>query len=1036
MKYNRILSQAIRSSLFAGGAIAASLASQPALAQAQTAAKAQLQPATTLEEIVITGSRIAAPNLEGISPVLAVTALEIRESGVTRIEDLLNSLPSVVADQGSGLSMGSNGTATVNLRGLGAQRTLVLVNGRRLMGGDPGAPSQSNPGTFASAADLNQIPVALIERVDVLTGGASSTYGADAVSGVVNFIMNDHFEGVRVDANIGIYNHTNTLNYLNPLFDGQKPPQPHPQSTAWDGQNKDVTVIMGGNFADGRGNMTAYVGYRVASPITADHRDYANCVLFNNYDGTFRCFGSSNSAPTMIVSGITGGFRQVQPDGSIGPRYARFNFAQSHYLQRQDERYTAGLFGKLKFNEHAEAYTEFMYLDDNTRGNYAPAGAFFASGQQVDPVTGLGNGTLATNCGAQVGGLPAPYGNPGMNPYLTAAEYNAICNFPAYTSPGIGAPGLAINLLPNGNAQLNLARRNVEGGPREDTYTHSSLRGVVGVRGNINPDWKYDAYGSASLVRMTDYHTNDTSTVRMQNALLAVKNASGNIVCQGGQVGCVPWNIWDPSIPISPAALAYISAPGVFQGTSQEDIVSAYVSGDLTQAGMKLPSAHEGLKVVFGAEYRRDTLVTQPDVEYLTGDLSGNGSPVPAVSGGNHVWEAFTELRLPIAQDVAGAKSLDFEAGYRYSSYQIGFNTNTYKFGLQWTPVSDVKLRGSYNRAVRVPNLQELYNPPHVGLDGGTDPCSTSTTSATAAQCLWGNPGTAFYPTIDSPAGQYNGLIGGSRTLKPEVGTTMEFGIVLTPTALPNFNVTLDYGDIKVTNLIQNYGENTVLNNCYNGPGPTSSWCQLIHRDSSGTIWASPQGYAIDTLLNEGSVREKSWDLGLAYRLQMGKAGDLRWRLDAAYLQSLVFAPNAGASYDCAGFFGPSCAPATPKWRHTMALDWDTPVTGLTVGLNWRYYGSSKNSTSNPGVPSDYFGDGTLVADPHIPTFSYLDLRGSYQWDKVTFRLGIKNVLDKSPSQVDCTNSGGNSIYCESNTYPAMYDSQGRYLFMNITADF
>jgi iron complex outermembrane recepter protein len=1040
---NTKLSRAVRTVLLTGGALAAGLASEAVLAQAAPAQSAGGVQGAAIEEIVVTGSRIAAPNLEAISPVVAITAAEIRDSGTTRIEDVLNNLPSVVADQSSGLSMGSNGTATVNLRGLGAQRTLVLVNGRRLMGGDPGAPNQSNPGTFASAADLNQIPVALIERVDVLTGGASSTYGADAVAGVVNFVMNDHFEGVRVDANVGIYNHhAQHEDFLNPLLNKQVPPQPIPQSTNWDGANKDLTLILGHNFADGAGNATAYLGYRVNSPVTADHRNYAACVLLNNYDGTFRCYGSSNSAPTMIVSASDGGYHQVKPDGTIGGRYARYNFSQTHYLQRQDERYTAGFFGKLKFNEHAEAYTEFMFMDDNTRGNYAPAGAFFASGNGIDPATNLGNGSLSVNCGAQVGGAPAPYGNPGMNPYLTQNEYNQICNFPAYQygagGAGVPAGALALNLLPSGLAQLNMARRNVEGGPRQENFTHTSFRMVAGMRGDINDTWKYDTYGTASMVRLTDWHNNDTSTTRMQNALLAVTDpTTGKVVCSGGQTGCAPWNIWNPSVgPPSAASLSYIGAPGLFQGYTEEDIWDGYVSGDLGKSGVQLSSAHEGLKIVFGAEYRRDHLVTHPDAELETGDLAGNGSPTPPVEGNNHVWEAFTELRLPLIQDMTGAKSLDFEAGYRYSSYSVGFTTNTYKFGVEWTPVSDIKLRSSYNRAVRVPNLQELYNPQHVGLDGGNDPCAAGTFTASAAACALGNPGTLGAPVTPSPAGQYNGIIGGSTALVPEVGTTINAGIVLTPSSFKNFSATLDYTDIKITNLVQNYGSNTILNGCYGGTSP--SFCNLIHRDPTGTIWASPQGYVIDPLLNEGSVRNKSWDFGLAYKFGMGKAGDLRTRFDGTYLQSLLFSPAvAGAKpYDCAGFFGPSCAPATPKWRHVLTLDWDTPLDGLSVGVNWRYFGDTKNSTSNPGIQGDYYGDGTIVADPRIASYSYLDLHGSYQWNKVTFRLGINNVLDKDPPLIDCSDSGGNSIYCESNTYPSMYASMGRYLFLNITADF
>jgi len=248
---NPVLRHAVRMALLGAGAFAASAIQSP-LAQAQTAPKAAAEPSTELQEVVVTGSRIAAPNLEAISPVTAVTSEEIKTTGVVRIEDLLNSLPQVVADQGSGLSMGSNGTATLNLRGLGAQRTLVLVNGRRLQGGDPGANLGATP-AFASASDINQIPVALIERVDVLTGGASSTYGADAVAGVVNFVMNDHFEGIRLDSNFGVYNHSNHQSYINGLLEAKN--FPPVTGTNWDGNNKDFTVVLGQAFADGAGHM-------------------------------------------------------------------------------------------------------------------------------------------------------------------------------------------------------------------------------------------------------------------------------------------------------------------------------------------------------------------------------------------------------------------------------------------------------------------------------------------------------------------------------------------------------------------------------------------------------------------------------------------------------------------------------------------------------------------------------------------------------------------------------------------------------------
>ncbi|HEY4447710.1 MAG TPA: TonB-dependent receptor plug domain-containing protein, partial [Steroidobacteraceae bacterium] len=238
MGNNPILRRAVRTALL-GGSTVAGLVAHSSLAQAQAAPAAAAEAAPPVTEVVVTGSRIATPQLEAISPVTAVSAEEIKSSGVTRVEDLLNSLPQVVADQGSGLSMGSTGVANLNLRGLGVQRTLVLVNGRRLMPGDPtgGGASVVNLG-YASAADVNQIPAALVERVDVLTGGASSTYGADAVAGVVNFVMNDHFEGVRVDANFGIYNHSNHNEFINGLLEARK--FPTVTGTNWDGQNKDL----------------------------------------------------------------------------------------------------------------------------------------------------------------------------------------------------------------------------------------------------------------------------------------------------------------------------------------------------------------------------------------------------------------------------------------------------------------------------------------------------------------------------------------------------------------------------------------------------------------------------------------------------------------------------------------------------------------------------------------------------------------------------------------------------------------------------
>jgi len=1037
---NHRLGQAVRAALFYSGTVGAALATHTAVAQTPPAStNDQPEAAAAITEVVVTGSRIATPTLGSVSPITAISATEIRDTGTTRVEDLLNSLPQVVADQGSGLSIGSNGTATVNLRGLGIQRTLVLVNGRRLMGGDPaaGAPSTTALGG-ASAADINQIPVALIERVDVLTGGAASTYGADAVAGVVNFIMNDHFEGVRIDANLGIYNHHNHNTWIGPLLEAEG--SPVPTGSNWDGADRDLTLIMGHSFADGAGNFEGYLGYRRTSPITANTRDHTACVLNNNLDlssgasfGPYACHGSINSAPSVIFNQVTFAPSQVGPNGDLVPYYQSYNFAATHYLQRIDERYTAGFFGHLKFNDHAEAYTEFMFMDDNTRANYAPAGLFLGAGFATSGTPPLRNGNFYTNCG--VGG----YGNAGMNPYLTASQFSSIC------APGSPYSAVASATVPEpGDVQLLIARRNVEGGPRQDTYVHTTFRGVFGVRGEITTDWTYDSSFTFGLTRSSDYHNNDVSAAHAQNALLAVMGPGGVPVCRGGAAGCVPWNVFNPAAPVTQAQLSYVVVPALLNANGSQDIWTTFVSGDLTHAGLKLPTADEGLKVVIGTEYRRETAALQPDNEYVTGDL-GNVIVGP-YDAGYHVWEGFTEARLPLASNLPGFKSLDFEAGYRYSSYTIGFNTDTYKLGLTWSPISDVRFRAGYNRAVRVPNIAELYKPDVVELDAGTDICATGAyahnTPANQAACALTNGGKPIaVPTPSSPAGQYNGVLGGNPNLKPEVGDTKSVGIVLTPTFLAGFSATVDYADIKITDVITSYGPNLIQNNCVLSGSATSYFCELVHRDTNGTLWASPQGYTIDPLLNIAGLQNKSVDVGMEYLWNMGRGGRLRSRLDGTYLLHLITTPAGGTpAYDCAGYYGPSCTPFTPKWRHRFTMDWDTPVVGLSAGATWRFFGSGTNTLIQPGSP-DYVGAATIgkagpPPDAHFPTISYLDLRASYSWNSITLRVGCNNVLDKDPPSMDIVNTGGNSAFAESNTFPTVYDVAGRYLFVNLTVDF
>lgn len=995
MTNNDVLRRAVRGVLYAN--VTAAIAGISVAAAADSAA-----PEPTLQEVVVTGSRISQPGLESISPVTIISKDEIKQEGITRIEDLLNNLPQVFADQGGNISNGATGAANVNLRGLGVQRTLVLVNGRRLM---PGDPTQNGN----SAADLNQIPAALVESVEVLTGGASAVYGADAVAGVVNFKMYDHFEGFRIDTNATMNSHHQHEGHFETLQAAKNFPLPN--SSVNDGKTKDITFILGGNFADGKGNVTAYAGYRRLDPLVQGARDFSNCSLTGGK--TFGCGGSSTSATGAFYTAK--GKLTVGPNGNFIP-FAQgpglYNYGATNYYQRSDERYTGGLFGHLDINEHAKTYTEVSFMHDETNAQVAASGAFIGSGTGVD-ANGIPTGKWVVNCN---------------NPFLSASEQSVIC------------PGAA----PNSNTQVLFGRRNVEGGPRNDNLQHTSFRMVVGVDGDIAEGWKYDTYAQVGKTLYSENYTNDVSKSRLANALLVVTDpVTGQPTCAanaggaGGAPGCAPYNIWSNG-GVTPAAEAYISVPSFKTGETEERIVSANITGDLTKYGVKTPWAETGLGLSFGAEYRSEHMRLNPDIENLTNDLAGSGNPVLPINAGLSVKEFFTEERLALIQDKPFVKSLSVETGYRYSKYDLGFSTNTYKFGVDWAPTGDIRARGSYQRAVRAPNLQELYLERFVGNDGATDPCAGSSSSpptATQAQCARTGLTAAQYggPIPSNAAGQYNGQFSGNVNLKPEQSDTYSFGLVLTPRALPAFSATLDYFDIKVKNVISSYGADYTLNQCLNTGNPT--FCSLVHRaPGSGSLWTSPSGYITDVTLNLGSLATRGVDLNTNYHIDMGKGGKLAFNLVGTYTQSLVTEPVPGfGSYDCAGLFGNTCGTPTPKWRHKLRTSWSTPWQGFDVSAQWRHINEVKNDgfSSNPLLNKAAVN----ATDAKLGSRDYLDLNASYAVYKgISMRVGINNLFDKDPPLIAGSDFG--SAFVNGNTYPQVYDTLGRYVFLNITADF
>ncbi|NCF64135.1 MAG: TonB-dependent receptor plug domain-containing protein, partial [Gammaproteobacteria bacterium] len=349
----------------------------PALAQED---QSEFDDESTIEEVIITGSRIVSDDGFGrTSPVTVVDMGEISSFGFTRVEDILNNLPQVEADQSSMIANGSSGTASINLRGLGAKRTLVLINGRRMQPG----------GVYSQEPDINQIPAQMIERVEVLTGGASATYGADAVAGVVNFIMR-RVDGVEISAGIDGYQHNNNNSYIQGLMDERGFEYPT-GNTGIDGKGYNVNFVIGGDFENGRGNATAYINWRKNDELLQESRDYSSCAL--NWEGTV-CGGSPNTeVPNYFMAPLTEDglgphgfdfFQQawlaLQPDNSLLPydRANSYNYAPINHFMRPDERWSLGAFADYEFNRHAEVYLELMGFNDETRAQIAESGTFFA----------------------------------------------------------------------------------------------------------------------------------------------------------------------------------------------------------------------------------------------------------------------------------------------------------------------------------------------------------------------------------------------------------------------------------------------------------------------------------------------------------------------------------------------------------------------------------------------------------------------------------------------------------------------------------
>jgi iron complex outermembrane receptor protein len=961
MMVETVLSRSVRL-ICAGGMVVAFSA-----AHAQDTAPATGEP----QRVEVTGSRIATANLESISPVTVVNAKDIKLEGVRSVESLLNNLPQVFADQGGSVSNGSTGTATVNLRNFGADRTLVLVNGRRLPAGSP----------RNTAADLNQIPVGLVKRVEVLTGGAGAIYGSDAVAGVVNFIMDDNFQGVQIDSNYQFYNHQQNGGPAADAATRRNFTVPGDKSA--DAKVKDISLTMGGNFADGRGNAVVFLGYKKEDALLQSERDFTACSLGGSTTGdTFNCGGSGTSFPGRFLVG-TRSFTVADANGGVRPYVGAsdaYNFGPLNYFRRPSERYTFSSFTHYDINDKARVYAEASFHDDSTVAQIAPSGLFGLDASGANAITF-------------------------ENPLLSNAWRQTL---------GLNAPG--------DTADLVIFRRNVEGGGRRDDLNHTSYRGVVGVKGDVG-NWKYDVFAQVGRVRYAETYFNDFSVARSARALDVVRGANGAAVCRstlnGIDPNCVPYNIWSLG-GVTNEALTYLQTPGFQRGSTSQTVQGVNLSTDLGEYGLKIPTSTEGIGLALGWEHRTEKLTLDNDAAFESGDLAGQGGPTKNVSGQFSVRDYYAETRIPILQKQPFADQLNVTASYRKSDYSTGQKTSSYGAGIEWAPIKEAKFRFSYQRAARAANVVELYTPAGLGLyDMSSDPCAGETPTASLAQCARTGVTAAQYGNIvDSPAQQYNQITGGNTNLAPEESDSYTLGLVLTPTR--NTSVTIDAFDMKVKGIIGGLPATTSLESCLETGDPT--FCSLITRDRLGTLWALETAQIVATNQNLGMSSTKGIDLGANWNAKLGAWGSLNLSLMGTYLKEFKQQDlPGGETRECAGLHGPTCGVPLPKWRHKVRAVWGTPWNGVELGATWRYVrGVDLDTESEP-------------ADTSLGARNYLDLVGSWQISPIfTLRAGMNNALDKDPPLSGVVAA----VYGNGNTYPQVYDAMGRHIFLNLTAKF
>jgi len=998
MKRERLLA----STMIAGAALIGFAA--PAAAQ-NTSSEEQ---ASQVSDVVVTGSRIRVRDTTGSSPIVTVGAEQLEEIGTATIETYLNALPQLSPSlTKTNNNPSSGGAAFLDLRQLGTSRGLTLVNGRRLV-----------PGSASGAVDISILPSGLMDRVEIITGGASAVYGADAVSGVVNFLLKDDFEGAQVSAQYGI-------------------------SQENDGKEVQYNLVLGGPFADGRGHLTFAASHNTRDGIPQTAREISRTAQY--------CYNDGSCVPDG--SGTTGdGTFSISPSATAAQLATYQSYFAARGLTDPDLIYAGQ---RLGFNPDGSLFIAgtgdgtFGYTGPNT-GGWNPDEMFL---YDFNPVNLLQSPYERTNFYTQMKYDLTDriqfYGDALFSTYNSSnqlAESPAGFSIPVATTTTL-SPEVRALLTSAGVTTFALARRTNELGPRTYNYDTTAYQATGGFRGNLPPiygkEWAYDVYASYGKYRNTQEYVGFPEANRIRAALAGCPTGSptGPVGRLGTPTTCVPLNPFGAN-NITPDQADYIAAKGQVGVTEiEQKNVVASITGDL----FTLPAGP--VSFAFGGEYRDIAYDDLPPEGVQTGTLLGGNSAGP-VQGGYDVWEVFGELRVPILAEQPFAHYLGLEGGYRWSDYSIGQATETWKYGGEWAPVDWMRFRALQQRAVRAPSVGELFSTRAEGYPGVTtgnlDPCdkdSAARTGANASQvlALCQTQSSQITATWDSVGTQYRTFSGGNQNLNPETADSTTIGVVFrAPSSVPSWasslTATIDYFDIQIDDVISSIGFSTSLSRCFNADfNPTFSnsnvYCQNLNRDADTGYLTNTglNGFITATNANLATFKASGVDMALNYSITPADYGAPSWlgRLgfstQGTWYENQQFQSDAASpmSDSFVGGIGDGTPGETtlPEWKFNTRFSW--AYEDFSASLRWTYISSVVDDAAD--VAAGDIGK--------IDAYSYFYLNASWAVnDTLELFGGVDNLFDKDPPRYA---SG-----FQYQTDPSTYDVIGRYFYVGARARF